>query len=147
MTGAAKINGTGNVLNNLLAGNGNANILNGGAGSDTLTGGLGADKFKFNIESETGITVTTRDIIVDFNQAEGDKIDLLAIDANTALGNNAFSTPTVGGAFSGVFANPGDLYFDQTAHILYGNNNKDSAADFSIQLTGLKSLVVTDLVL
>jgi hypothetical protein len=55
--------------------------------------------------------------------------------------------PTIGGIFSGTFANPGELYFDKTQHILYGNNNADSAADFSIQLTGVSGLTDADLVL
>ncbi len=157
LTGAAAINGTGNGLANTLIGNAGANSLTGGAGSDvligglgkdTLTGGLNADQFKFNAEAETGITATTRDIIVDFSRSQGDKIDLSAIDANTAAtGNNAFSAITVGGAFSGAFAVPGKLYFDQAAHVLYGNNDTDSAADFSIQLTAVSSLAAADLVL
>jgi len=157
LTGKAAINGTGNGLNNLLTGNKAVNILNGAEGNDTLigglgkdnlTGGLGADKFKFNVITETGITATTRDIITDFSHAQKDKIDLSAIDANkTFAGNNAFSAPTVGGIFSGVFANPGELYFDKTAHILYGNNDADSAADFSIKLAGVNSLAVSDFVL
>jgi len=155
MTGTAT-NGTGNGLANTLTGNSGANILNGSAGNDSLigglgkdnlTGGLGADKFKFNAGAETGITATTRDIITDFNHSQGDKIDLSAIDANTAFaGNNAFSAPTVGGTFSGVFANSGELYFDQSAHILYGNNDADSTADFSIQLTGVSSLAAAEFV-
>lgn len=157
LTGKAAINGTGNGLNNLLTGNKAANILNGAEGNDTLigglgkdnlTGGLGADKFKFNVITETGTTATTRDIITDFSHAQKDKIDLSAIDANKIFaGNNAFSAPTVGGTFSGVFANPGELYFDKTAHILYGNNDADSAADFSIKLAGVNSLAASDFVL
>ncbi len=157
LTGTAAINGTGNKLHNVLTGNSGANTLKGGGGNDSLigglgkdnlTGGLGADKFKFNAIAETGITVSTSDIIVDFSHGQGDKIDLSAIDADTvSVGNNAFFTPTVGAIFSGVFANPGELYFDQTAHILYGNNDEDSAADFSIQLTGVSSLVAPDFVL
>ena len=157
LKGTASVNGTGNTLNNVLTGNTGANILNGaagndsligGSGNDNLTGGLGADKFKFNAVAETGITATTRDIITDFKHSQVDKIDLSAIDANTALiGNDAFSAPTVGGTFSGVFTAPGKLYFDQTAHVLYGNNDADSAADFSIQLTGVISLVSGDFVL
>ena len=149
--------GTGNGLANTLTGNSGANNLNGGAGNDNLiggsgkdnlTGGLGADKFKFNAVAETGNTVTTRDIIADFKHNQGDKIDLSAIDANTAFtGNNAFSALKLGGTFSGVFANPGELYFDQSAHILYGNNDADSTADFSIQLTGVNSLAAADLLL
>ncbi len=157
LSGAAALNGTGNTLNNVLTGNTGVNALSagsgndtliGGLGKDTLTGGLGADKFKFNAETETGIGTSTRDIIVDFNRSQGDKIDLSAIDANTALaGNNAFSAPTIGIHFSGTFAGQGRLYFDQTAHVLYGNNDADNSADFSIQLTAVNSLGATDFVL
>jgi len=148
LSGTAGINGTGNSLNNVLTGNKGANILTGGTGADTLTGGLGSDQFKFNGETETGVSAASRDSIVDFSHSQGDKINLSAIDANTAFaGNNAFSAPTVGGTFSGVFANPGELYFDKTAQILYGNNDADSAADFSIQLAGVGNLVATDFVL
>ncbi len=147
LTGTAAINGTANTLNNVLTGNTGANILIGGLGKDTLTGGSGADKFKFNAEADTG-AASTRDIIVDFSSSQGDKVDLSAIDADTAFaGNNAFVAPTVGGTFSGIFANPGELYFDQAAHILYGNNDADSAADFSIQVTGVNNLTAGDLVL
>ncbi len=43
LTGDGAISGTGNTLNNLIAGNGAANTLDGGTGSDTLTGGAGDD--------------------------------------------------------------------------------------------------------
>ena len=43
LTGGAAINGTGNLLSNVLTGNGAANTLNGGAGADTLVGGGGND--------------------------------------------------------------------------------------------------------
>ncbi|MGQ7819105.1 Calx-beta domain-containing protein [Metapseudomonas furukawaii] len=45
LTGAAAINGTGNVLANILTGNGANNILNGAAGADRLVGGLGNDTY------------------------------------------------------------------------------------------------------
>ena len=157
LTGAAVSNATGNGLNNVMTGNAAANSLNGGAGvdvligglgKDSLTGGLGIDQFKFNVNAETGITLATSDVITDFSHAQGDKINLVAIDANSVLaGDNSFTAITVGGAFSGSFANQGLLYFDQIAHILYGNNDADSAADFSIQLTGVINLVVADFVL
>ncbi len=43
LTGAGKLNGTGNDLNNQITGNKGNNILTGGAGLDTLTGGNGND--------------------------------------------------------------------------------------------------------
>ncbi len=44
LTGAAKINGTGNNLANILVGNSGKNTMNGGGGADTISGGLGKDK-------------------------------------------------------------------------------------------------------
>ncbi len=41
LTGSAAINGTGNILNNVLTGNSGANILTGGAGNDTYIVGSG----------------------------------------------------------------------------------------------------------
>jgi Ca2+-binding RTX toxin-like protein len=43
LTGTANINGTGNVLNNALAGNSGANTLDGGSGNDSVDGGDGND--------------------------------------------------------------------------------------------------------
>ncbi len=43
LTGIGAVNGTGNVLANVLIGNGAANRLDGGAGADELRGGLGND--------------------------------------------------------------------------------------------------------
>ncbi|TAN70884.1 MAG: hypothetical protein EPN17_03475 [Methylobacter sp.] len=145
-------NGEGNDLANTLIGNAYDNSLSSGAGADSLIGGLGADTLSGGLGADIFIynyaTETTRDTIVDFSHAQGDKINLAAIDANTALkGNNAFAAPTVGGAFSGTFAHPGELYFDQTAHILYGNNDADSTADFSIMVIGVSNLVAADFLL
>jgi hypothetical protein len=47
LSGSAKINGTGNGLNNILVGNDTNNTLSGLVGDDTLTGGLGSDKLIF----------------------------------------------------------------------------------------------------
>ena len=45
LTGTTVINGTGNVLNNVLVGNSAANTLSGDAGTDTLIGGAGDDTY------------------------------------------------------------------------------------------------------
>jgi Ca2+-binding RTX toxin-like protein len=45
LIGTAAINGTGNLLDNLITGNSGNNILNGGLGADTLIGGLGNDTY------------------------------------------------------------------------------------------------------
>ncbi len=124
-----------------LAGN---DTLVGGLGVDNLTGGLDADVFKFSAINETGKTSATRDVISDFKHTEGDKIDLSGIDANSKLtGDQAFKF--IGSkSFSGK---AGEVRFDSTNKILYGNVNSDKTPDFAIQLNGVKSLVVDDFVL
>lgn len=151
LTGNKAINGTGNSVGNIIKGNSAANVLIGAGGADQLTGGLGADQFKFNVEADSGVAAVYRDIITDFSHIQGDKINLSAIDANTTLpGNNAFLSLLQGNGFNNnTFSKPGELYFDQTAHILYGNNDVDKLADFSILLTlvGVDSLGNSDIVM
>ena len=55
LTGNAAINGTGNSLDNILAGNFAANVLNGGAGADTMSGRYGNDTY---IVDDIGDVVT-----------------------------------------------------------------------------------------
>jgi aryl-phospho-beta-D-glucosidase BglC (GH1 family) len=107
LIGAANINGTGNAHSNVIYGNDGNNTLlglagndtvNGGAGNDTLIGGFGKDLntgsggldvIRFNSLGESGVTFATRDALNTF--AHGDKIDLSAIDADSARsGNQAF---------------------------------------------------------
>ena len=166
LTGKKAINGTGNILNNIMTGNIGSNSLDGDAGDDKLLGGLGddiliggqgkdilsggsgADIFKFYNVSELDISVITWDTIVDFRSPQKDKIDLSEIDSDTVItGNNAFASLTIGETFSGSFANRGDLYFDKTNHILYGNTDTNASADFLILLSGITDIKVTDFVL
>jgi Ca2+-binding RTX toxin-like protein len=138
---------TGNAGNNVLDGGAGNDLLTGGAGSDVLTGGAGSDTFDFNALSEMGLTNTTWDVITDFVHGT-DKLDLATLDADAALaGDQAFTAPVLGGTFSGVFASPGDLYFDTVAHVLYGNTDADTAAEFAIQLVGVTTLTAADLFL
>jgi Ca2+-binding RTX toxin-like protein len=83
-------------------------MLDGGAGTDRLQGYTGADTFVWNSTSDTGVTVPTMDVIWDFNFAQGDRIDLSAIDADVyAAGNQSFDF--IGAtAFSGT---PGEINY------------------------------------
>jgi VCBS repeat-containing protein len=63
----------GNSQANVLKGNGGDDVLNGWKGKDVLSGGQGADKFVFEILHNGDLN---KDIISDFNSAEGDKIQL-----------------------------------------------------------------------
>lgn len=142
---------TGSNHNDRLAGNGGANKINGGAGNDTLVGGLGKDTlsggagkdlFDFNTLAEAGLDSAGRDAITDFARGQ-DRIDLSTLDANTATSfNNAFTGLIAGGA---AFRLPGQLKL--SGGVLYGNTDADSAAEFAIQLTGINSLALGDLIL
>lgn len=147
--------------NDTLLGKAGNDTLNGGDGSDSLTGGFdfdvltggkGADKFIFTDIKDAPISKLGIEVITDFNHAEKDKIILSTIDADTTKsGNQAFSNP-VNGTTSPellikLFTKAGQLFFDTTSHILYGNVNQDSAADFAIQLNGVNNLVASDFVL
>ncbi|MDF8333558.1 calcium-binding protein [Novosphingobium cyanobacteriorum] len=81
LIGTRAVNGTGNKLDNMLTGNDARNTLSGGKGADTLNGeggsdslvgGLGADKFLF----ASPLAADNIDRILDFNQADGDRIVL-----------------------------------------------------------------------
>jgi serralysin len=67
---------------------GNDNLV-GGLGKDILFGGSGRDHFIFGAKKDSGIGLA--DEIRDFSRADGDRIDLSAIDADSVKdGNQAF---------------------------------------------------------
>jgi Ca2+-binding RTX toxin-like protein len=55
LTGTANINGTGNVLNNVIIGNSGNNRLDGGAGADTMSGAAGHDTYVVNSNDDVVI--------------------------------------------------------------------------------------------
>ncbi len=139
---------TGNAGANELNGRAGNDILIGGSGRDSLTGGTGSDTFKFLLVGDSSLSSTSRDIITDFRTVEGDKIDLSAIDANrgTTVVNDSFVKLLVGSITpSSLVAS--SLFFNLTTQVLYGNvDSVLSAADFSIQLTGVTSLAMSDII-
>ncbi len=89
---------TGSALGDTLTGDGNANTLiglagadtlNGGGGNDILIGGLGVDTLTGGSGADTFRLTDTAsaDIITDFNQAQGDIIDLSFL-ITVAAGHN-----------------------------------------------------------
>ena len=141
--GADTIDGRGGK--DILLGNGGADMLTGGMGRDKLTGGANADRFIFNAAAETGTTGTTRDKITDFSQAQGDRIDLSAIDAKSGGGNQAFSFIGTD-AFSST---KGELQFVQNGGktLVRGDIDGDGVKDFEIELSGLHTLTAGDFLL
>jgi Ca2+-binding RTX toxin-like protein len=127
-----------------LTGGDGYDVLTGGTGADQLTGGAGTDYFDFNVYSETGKTLTTSDVIKDFDAL--DYIDLSTIDANTRLaGDQKF-------AFygrQGFHKIAGELHYVKAAGYLLvqGDLNGDGRADFQIKVDGLGYIGKSDFVL
>ena len=76
LRGNRKINGTGNHLDNQIAGNSKANQLEGFAGDDILTGGKGKDSFEFGGAATFKKADLGVDIITDFQSSQKDTIVL-----------------------------------------------------------------------
>jgi hypothetical protein len=70
----ANVDVTGNDLDNTIVGNSGNNTIAGGLGNDTLTGGGGADRFVFG-----DLGSLNNDLILDYNAAQSDVIDLSAL--------------------------------------------------------------------
>ena len=142
-TGTAAFKGTGTDDANVITGGigadklyglGGADTLIGGAGKDSLYGGAGADTFVYTSAADT--TVADYDYIADFSAAEGDIIDLSAIDANVVGGTSDDAFVYVGSAaFSGT---AGELRF--SGGMLQGDTDGDGIADLAIKLSGTSSL-------
>jgi Ca2+-binding RTX toxin-like protein len=117
-----------------LDGNAGDDTLEGGAGFDELRGGAGADRFVFAAVADAPPVTTTRlDRIVDFNQAEGDRIDFSRIDADASqAGDQAFALVA---AFSGQ---RGQALLTATAEgaQLSLDLDGDGLADFTVIVTG-----------
>ena len=124
----------GNGVDTLFGDAGN-DTLTGGNGGDFLTGGTGADKFVYKAivdspATSTGAWTSAADTILDFKNAENDKIDLSALNPQltgagpTKLTWNPAGTP----AAHGVWTSDGFLYAD---------TNGDLIADLVIKVSGV----------
>jgi Ca2+-binding RTX toxin-like protein len=137
-------NVNGSTASDQITGSALANALNGWAGQDVLRGGGGADRFVFTAASHTAVGAADR--ITDFSHAQGDRVDLSAIDANSgAAGNQAFSFIGTG-LYTGI-AGQLRYAFDGTDTTIAGDINGDGVSDFHIKLTGAVGLVAGDFVL
>ncbi|WP_408589762.1 LamG-like jellyroll fold domain-containing protein [Novosphingobium sp.] len=162
LSGTDAIDGTGNELANWMLGNDAANILSGlagndqltgaggsdrligGLGADRLTGGTGADHFVFLTVGDSTVATAGRDTIVDFSHADGDLIDLSAIDANGALaGDGAFHLAAKLDGSVGALAIAGSA----GNWIVSGDINGDGIADFAFLMQSALAPVAADFVL
>jgi len=164
LTGTGNIGATGGFDSDVIEGNGANNTINGGDGNDTLIGnggsdrligaagadilggGAGADSFVLLRVSDSPNPVDQRDTIKDFSVANGDRIDLSAIDANTILAGNQAFTFRGTAAFTGA---AGQLRFSagNNVVVVFGDINGDKAADFAIRVEGTATLAAAQFLL
>jgi Ca2+-binding RTX toxin-like protein len=96
--------------NDIVTGGRGADRISGGQGRDTLTGGLGADTF---VISGSDLVAADADTFVDFNIAQGDRIEF---DGDTGIGfsleNFELGTVTNSTTGANLIYSGGSLYFD-----------------------------------
>jgi Ca2+-binding RTX toxin-like protein len=119
----------------VLDGNGGDDLLDGYLGADVMTGGAGADGF-FIRPGDTGTKSGTRDIITDFEQSEGDQLELYFFNSLEFVGTDAFTA-----ADQVRYAQNGGNTYVQI------NADADIAAEAVIQLTGTIDLAAADFLL
>jgi len=128
----------------LLGGAGN-DVLDGGAGRDVLIGGAGADIFRFADGDMPGKSSHDSDVIRDFSFADGDRIDLSAIDAIAGGSDDAFrfigTEPFSGSA--------GELRYTVLSNhlLLSADVTGDGLVDFAIRIDGLAAISASAFIL
>ena len=129
-----------NGADSLFGGNGNdqihggngADLLQGDLGADVIWGDRGGDTFRYVLVSDSVANLgawdnTQGDVIVDFNAAEGDRIDLGALALSGSGGSKLTWSSTDTGSAHHVWTSGG---------IVYADTNGDSTADIAIKVIG-----------
>jgi Ca2+-binding RTX toxin-like protein len=99
LTGAAKINLTGNSDDNNLVGNAFTNTITGDTGDDTLDGGVGADSLEGGAGDDTYVIDNIGDIVTESAGLDDDTIrSTIAIDLNAAKYANVENVTLIGAA-------------------------------------------------
>lgn len=133
----------GSAASNHLDGRDGGDLIIGNGGADILTGGIGADRFIYNAISDS--TKTATDVITDFSQSEGDRLDVSRLDANQILaGKQAFFW--IGdGAYDGTV---GQLRYLQDGNrtMAYADTDGDGLSDLVIALNGHIDLTGDDII-
>jgi len=133
----------GDAGNDILDGGSGDDLLIGGTGLDYLTGGTGADTFAFL--SIADAAPATRDRILDFSRADGDIIDLSAIDANTTLGGDQLFT--IVSAFTGAGGELVLVNLGGGNTRVVGDVTGDGLSDFGFVVNGDQPLIASDFAL
>jgi Ca2+-binding RTX toxin-like protein len=130
----------------VLYGDGGNDWLEGGADRDWMTGGTGADQFVFAGVKDSAVGLLKRDVIEDFNHAEGDKINVANINAKAFnfFGDSAFNFI---GEQEFSFAGQLRVTHEYGNTVIQANTHGTGGAEFEIELTGNHTLVASDFVL
>lgn len=132
--------------NDLIYGGAGNDTIYGGAGADLLYGDGGADRFMFRNGDFVGTLRESMKQIRDFSRAEGDKIDLSALDANIhTTADDKFKF--IG---EGEFTKTAGELRLETANgntTIFGDTDGDGVADLMIKVCGTTTLNVADCVL
>ena len=118
-----------------LHGGDKADLLVGGLGLDTMRGDDGADIFAFSSEKECGVTMAC-DVLPDFEESAGDRIDLSRIDADstTSRSHEAFTFIGNNVAFTGA----AQVRYNTDSGYIEGNTDADLDPEFYLAInTGL----------
>ncbi|NKD76287.1 calcium-binding protein [Haematospirillum sp. H1815] len=99
----------GNSTPNWIAGGDGNDTLQGNGGNDLLIGDKGADTFVY-VSFEDSL-VDTPDYIIDFNSAEGDRVDLSAIDGDRLT--DGFQSLH----FGGTLPRPNGVWYEECGNI------------------------------
>jgi serralysin len=129
----------------LVRGGAGHDHISGGTGQDSLGGDGGADTFVWASTSEAGFLTglggviydaCSMDVIVDFNPAAGDLIDLSGIDANVYASGNQGFTFIGSAAFSGT---PGEVNYHHSGGHTYIQMQTGTSTDIEglIRLSGI----------
>ena len=136
---------SGGAGNDTISGGAGDDVIRGGGGKDVLTGGSGADRFIFEGAADAGV-YAGRDVITDFAIGQ-DKIDLKAIDGNTATAG--WQSLGFVAAQNSSIVNNSVTWFHDVANnrtIVQGDVNGDGIADFQIELSGQVNLGASDFI-
>jgi VCBS repeat-containing protein len=99
LTGADEAPILGTAGDDVLLGDAGAELLNGGSGSDILYGGGEADTFVFDDDALADAGANIRDLIADYDFAEGDVVDLSSLLGGETVVGHATDYVKMNGTF------------------------------------------------
>ncbi|HBS58919.1 MAG TPA: hypothetical protein DEA44_06620, partial [Firmicutes bacterium] len=148
LTGSNNLTGTGNALDNVIAGSGGRDILYGNEGNDTLNGGANADKMYGGAGDDTYFIDNKGDAVYEQENAGIDTVQSLL---TYSLGSFVENLTLLGNANIAGYGNGLDnvLTGNSGNNLLYGGNGNDfidggAGADVMVGGQGNDTYVVND---